>query len=140
MKATRSGIAKALGTITVAAALLIAVGCSGSAGTTGGATGGGSSTGKGPVERGQEVFKSAKTGCSNCHKINGQGGTVGPDLSKIGTVAAQRKPGMPAAGYIQESIQNPGAFVVDGYQNMMGKANLSDGELNDLVAYLASLK
>lgn len=39
----------------------------------------------GNVRRGEEVFwKSSSAQCKNCHRINGVGVTVGPDLSQIG--------------------------------------------------------
>jgi putative heme-binding domain-containing protein len=34
--------------------------------------------------RGEAVFKSSEARCSACHKVRGQGGTVGPDLSDVG--------------------------------------------------------
>jgi len=37
---------------------------------------------KGDVARGAELFKSK--GCYQCHRVNGEGGRLGPDLSDIG--------------------------------------------------------
>jgi putative heme-binding domain-containing protein len=37
----------------------------------------------GNVQHGHEVF-AGKGGCAKCHTMNGQGGTIGPDLSNIG--------------------------------------------------------
>ncbi len=39
---------------------------------------------KGDADRGRRVFFSKKAACSGCHHIDGQGGKVGPELSKIG--------------------------------------------------------
>jgi putative heme-binding domain-containing protein len=40
---------------------------------------------KGDAERGRRVFfESASGQCKNCHRVNGQGETLGPDLSHIG--------------------------------------------------------
>src|SRR5207249_9911307 len=36
------------------------------------------------AERGRDVFFSKKIGCYGCHQIDGQGGSVGPDLSQVG--------------------------------------------------------
>jgi putative membrane-bound dehydrogenase-like protein len=38
----------------------------------------------GNPERGREVFSSQKVGCYGCHRIEGKGGAVGPDLSQVG--------------------------------------------------------
>jgi putative heme-binding domain-containing protein len=38
----------------------------------------------GNAERGLTAFGSSKTACISCHRIGRHGGTVGPDLSKIG--------------------------------------------------------
>jgi putative heme-binding domain-containing protein len=38
----------------------------------------------GNPDRGREVFFSQKVGCYGCHKLEGKGGSVGPDLSLIG--------------------------------------------------------
>ena len=37
----------------------------------------------GDPARGAAVFKSAEAKCANCHRVGGEGGTVGPDLSKL---------------------------------------------------------
>jgi putative heme-binding domain-containing protein len=37
----------------------------------------------GDPKKGAEVFVSAEAKCSNCHKVRGQGGEVGPDLSDL---------------------------------------------------------
>jgi putative heme-binding domain-containing protein len=45
---------------------------------------------KGDAERGRKLFfKSAALQCINCHRINGTGGTLGPDLSQIGKKATR---------------------------------------------------
>jgi putative membrane-bound dehydrogenase-like protein len=38
----------------------------------------------GDAKRGRDVFSAKKGGCANCHTIAGEGGRVGPDLTKIG--------------------------------------------------------
>jgi hypothetical protein len=39
---------------------------------------------EGNARRGALVFRAATSACLSCHKVGGQGGTVGPDLSTIG--------------------------------------------------------
>ena len=55
--------------------------------------------------------------CSQCHTIEGvASGLIGPDLTRIGTDAATRKPGTSAEDYIRESIEDPKAFVAEGVE------------------------
>ena len=44
---------------------------------------------KGDAAAGLKIFTSAKSACISCHKLGEHGGTVGPDLTKIGN---ERKP------------------------------------------------
>ena len=137
----------------------------------------------GSPTHGAEIYRD-KGKCAVCHSIHGEGGVSGPDLADIG--------GRRSAGYLRESIVDPGAAVPEGYllvnlvtksgQTINGirvnedsfsiqirddsgrsysfwktdvaqvdkqrgkspmpsyKGQLSEDELTDLVAYLASLK
>jgi mono/diheme cytochrome c family protein len=92
-----------------------------------------------PVARGRQIFR--QLDCGRCHFIDGEGGRIGPDLSHIGTVAAKRREGYTADGYIRESIVDPGAYIVPGYNDVMPRGlarNLSPSDLDALIAYLAS--
>jgi len=94
---------------------------------------------KDPVARGKQVF--LNRGCTGCHTIDGLStGVVGPNLTKIGTVAATRVPTQSAEEYIRESILNPSAHVVEGFQDNIMPKNFGDlipaAELDDLVAFL----
>src|SRR5438128_2983702 len=73
------------------------------------------------VKAGEESFKTKGT-CEICHKI-GQKGTRAPDLAGVGGRAATRKPGMSAKQYIIESLLDPGAYIVEGYPNIMPKVD-----------------
>src|SRR5262249_28781892 len=45
----------------------------------------------GEVQRGRELFFANKKAiCATCHAVQGQGGQIGPDLSKIGAIRAPR--------------------------------------------------
>ena len=94
-----------------------------------------------PVARGRQLYHSL--GCANCHEPNLFGQRLGPPLDHIGTVAPTRRSGLSAPDYLRQSILDPGAFVVPGYQDSMPRdlgRDLSPTDLDALVAYLLSLK
>ncbi len=98
---------------------------------------------EGAVERGKQVF--IANGCGACHTIEGvSSGQVGPNLTRVGEVAAERVPGKPAEEYLREAVVSPDAFVVEGFQSglmpQIYGTVLSQQQLDDLIAYLASLK
>jgi len=62
----------------------------------------------GDVRRGQAVFNSAKAACASCHAIGYLGGKVGPDLTRIGGVRAERD--------LLEAIVYPSASFVRSYE------------------------
>ena len=95
-----------------------------------------------PVENGKVVFNDPNAGCFLCHAIGGVGGTRGPDLSHVATMASKRRPGMAAEDYLKESLFNPGAYVVPTYDNIMPPIaqRLPPEKLSDLLNYLMTLK
>lgn len=60
----------------------------------------------GNAKRGAAIFQSL--GCAQCHRVKGEGGGLGPDLTNIG---AER-----SAQYLRESVLNPNAYVADRYR------------------------
>ncbi len=85
---------------------------------------------RGDAESGRKLF--TREGCSACHRINSDR-LVGPGLAGID------KRGDDA--YIRKSITQPGADVVEGFNNVMAEfSNLSDEQVDDLVAYLKTLE
>lgn len=95
-----------------------------------------------PVARGRQVY--LDNGCGGCHTIEGlTAGVVGPNQTNIGTVAETRIPGMSAEDYIRESILDPSAYVVEGYQDLMPKNYgelIEANQIDDLVAFLLAQK
>jgi len=62
----------------------------------------------GDVARGREIFYGKITACSSCHTVAGQGGKVGPDLTKIGAIRKQRD--------LLEAIVFPSSSFARGYR------------------------
>ena len=96
-----------------------------------------------PVERGRQVYEALD--CGSCHEASFRNffRRVGPPLDHVGTVAAERRPGMSAQDYLRESILDPGAYIVQGYPDAMPRGlgrDLSPEDLAALIAYLESLR
>jgi mono/diheme cytochrome c family protein len=94
------------------------------------------------VKAGEQIFRTKGT-CEVCHKI-GEKGMRAPDLAGVGGRAAKRKPGTSAKQYIIESLLDPGAYLVEGYPNIMPHVDkppigLNRSELWALTAFLESL-
>ena len=62
----------------------------------------------GDAARGREIFFGKITACSSCHTVAGQGGKVGPDLTKIGAIRKQRD--------LLEAIVFPSSSFARGYR------------------------
>jgi len=56
--------------------------------------------------------------CIGCHRLVAQD-NIAPRFAGIAERAESRRPPLTAAAYIYESIVDPGAFVVGGYQTAM---------------------
>ncbi len=97
------------------------------------------STGDPLVDRGMQLAQNR--GCLGCHSVDGSD-AVGPTwrglfgretpLADGSTVQADQD-------YLRESILQPTAKVVEGYQPVMPPYDLGDEELDALIAYIESL-
>ncbi len=98
-------------------------------GTAGGGSGGGSADGA-------ALFESQ--GCSGCHAFTkaGSDAEIGPNLDNL--AADAKKDGKDPAEYVAESIRDPAAYVVPGFQagTMPTFDSLSADEVAALVQYL----
>ncbi|MFM1996187.1 MAG: hypothetical protein RLZZ111_574, partial [Planctomycetota bacterium] len=63
---------------------------------------------QGDARRGAGVFNAATTGCTSCHKVAGQGGAVGPELTTIAKCLAPEE--------IVESVYWPARAVKPEYR------------------------
>ena len=116
-------------------------------GQTAGDAGGGGEPGAPPAADigdpalGEELFRTggaSGTACNTCHTLDGTE-LVGPSLQGISERAADRVPGLTAAEYIHQSIVDPGAYINEGYENLMPdiyEDALAEQEINALVAFL----
>lgn len=136
---------------------------------------------RGDATRGERIFRAQ---CASCHRVNGRGGRIGPDLSRIGLTRARTaltrqlrganediSPGYEPVtlqttggqtirgvrknedlasiqimdtreriqGYLKEDLRD----VVNEKRSMMpvyGPEQLSEGELDDLLRYMETLR
>jgi mono/diheme cytochrome c family protein len=94
------------------------------------------------VAAGERIFNGAG-GCTACHGL----GTRAPNLltdhagaGPIGARCGSRQPGMDCKKYLYQSLTEPGAFVVPGFQNIMQdmRRTLDEGQIWATVAFLES--
>ena len=82
-----------------------------------------------PARAGHALFLAH---CIACHAINRQGGTVGPELNVPRSIVEYRP-----AEQIRAYVRNPLAFR---YTSMPAHPQLSDADLDALLAYFAAMK
>ena len=96
-----------------------------------------------PLERAAKWYETF--GCNACHSLDGTQ-NVGPSWKGIYGEEVKFADGSTATAddaYIIESIRNPGARIVEGYQNIMPAgigSTLTDQQIQDLIALIKSLK
>ena len=74
----------------------------------------------GNASTGRSVFFSNRAACFLCHRVQGEGGTLGPDLSKIGAIRGRRD--------LLEAILYPSSTLVNGYESYA--IDMTDGEIH----------
>ena len=93
-----------------------------------------------PAAQGEKIFQS--TGCATCHRADTQG--RGPVLTGIFGKPQRMADGtdvLADESYIRESIVNPQAKTVEGFQQIMPtyQGQLSEEQILHLIAYIRSL-
>ncbi|MGH7568788.1 MAG: c-type cytochrome, partial [Gemmatimonadales bacterium] len=94
------------------------------------------------VQAGEQVYNGIG-GCPTCHGLGTRAPNLLTDEGKTGTIGARcgvRVPGKPCKQYLYESLTQPGAFVVSGYEPIMPDLTrtLSPQQIWALVAFLES--
>ncbi len=73
----------------------------------------------GDAARGREIFlKDPRAGCIRCHRVSGEGGEIGPDVTSVRQVTERV--------FILESIVEPNAVITNGFPHVLLK--LTSGE------------
>lgn len=95
-----------------------------------------------PAELGEKIYK--EKGCNACHSVDGSK-IVGPSFKGIFGHKVELQDGSTVdvdENYIRESILEPQAQVVKGYQPVMPsfKGILSDEDITSVIAYIKTLK
>jgi len=84
----------------------------------------------GDAAKGKDIYRAQH--CSLCHKVEGSGGTLGPDLSNIG---AER-----TAEWLKAFLADPAKMNPTKKPNKMPPVKVTGDDLQDLLAYLSTLK
>ena len=104
------------------------------------------------VEHGRQVFNGEVTlkkdnmqACVDCHSVVAGGeAPIGANLSNIGNRAGATVPGKTAEDYLRASIVAPDEYLSGGFQEGIMPRNypamLSEQDINDLIAYMLTLK
>jgi glucose/arabinose dehydrogenase len=81
--------------------------------------------------------------CSVCHQLGDEDeAALGPQLRGRASALANRVEGLSAAEYVRQSILNPAAYLVEGYDNVMYPLyadQLSPDQVDALVAYVLAV-
>ncbi|HEX3052736.1 MAG TPA: cytochrome c [Aggregatilineaceae bacterium] len=88
----------------------------------------------GDINRGRDLYIQE---CAQCH--GAQDAQQGPSLGGMGERAATRIEGLSAVDYLHQSIVDPGAYVVEGYSNIMPAdyaTTLSTDDITSLIKFI----
>jgi cytochrome c oxidase subunit 2 len=136
-RAVRPATRLAAGLLVAGLGAALVVGC----GDGGGRDGGGDALSSldPDARRGRQI--ASDRGCTSCHTADGSEST-GPTWERIWGTTVELDGGGTATvdrAYVVRSIRDPDAQVVDGYAPIMPSLDLTDAEIDALVAYLEAL-
>ena len=83
---------------------------------------------RGDPQKGERIYQS--WGCVNCHTLDGKGGKMGPDLARVGETH-------PDPYWFRRYLSDPRSIIPT---SVKPPVKLSDTDMDDLVAYLQSLR
>lgn len=94
------------------------------------------------VKAGDDLFHGAG-GCTACHGLGTRAPNLLTDQGGLGPIGARcgsRVEGMDCKAYLHQSLTDPGAYVVEGFQPIMPdmRRTLSDTQIWALIAFLES--
>lgn len=140
---------KILITLLLVVALSLLAACGGDDGGDDGADAVGNAANGEELYMGTTVGASSAPGCITCHSVEPtddplQPSPVGPSHYGVADRAADYVEGMSAEEYLRESITEPDAHLVEGFQPGVMYQNyaedLTEREIDNLVAYLLTLE
>lgn len=94
------------------------------------------------IEAGEELYNGAG-GCTACHGLGTRAPNLLTDQGGLGAIGArcgQRVEGEDCKAYLHQSMVDPNAFVVEGFQPIMPDMSrtLSEAQIWSMIAYLQS--
>ncbi len=91
-----------------------------------------------------ETTLGVNTGCRVCHSLDPGVVIIGPSFDGVATAAITRVPGLTAEEYLRQSIVDPDAHVVEGFDSGVMLQNfgktLTDEQIDNLVAFLLTFE
>jgi nitric oxide reductase subunit C len=102
----------------------------------------------GDPEAGEDLYYETSLGtnasCRVCHSLQPGVVVVGPSFAGVASRAAERVTGLSAEEYLTQSILEPSAYVVEGFESAQAMVNLGEiltkEQIDDLVAFLMTLE